>query len=205
MMVLERGSLKYGGDHVLMGCVKDFKTLLNIHIVCLSEGFSRRKNKLFVWLLDRVVWIDVEGTSLQAWSHVTFKRIASKWGKLVYMDESNEEVNDDEVILNSFQSIVNEYNIMENYSDDVVNSPGQMENSIDHNSPNHVENYLVYVENSPEQMENFLDHVENSSVYVKNSHVHMENSPDLSGDAFGLEKLILESEKTHQCRTSDKW
>ncbi|GJV27554.1 hypothetical protein Tco_1384002 [Tanacetum coccineum] len=165
MMVLERGSLKYGGDHVLMGCVKDFKTLLNIHIVCLSEGFSRRKNKLFVWLLDRVVWIDVEGTSLQAWSHVTFKRIASKWGKLVYMDESNvsnkksisvrakeatqcvPDFREDDIAQSEerLPSIVNEYNIVENYYDDLVNSPGQMENSIDH-----VENYDAHVGNSSE-------------------------------------------------------
>ncbi|GJW84631.1 RNA-directed DNA polymerase, eukaryota, reverse transcriptase zinc-binding domain protein [Tanacetum coccineum] len=38
---------------------------------------------------DRVVWIDVEGTPLQAWSHANFNRIVSKWGELIYMDESN--------------------------------------------------------------------------------------------------------------------
>ncbi|GKB29136.1 hypothetical protein Tco_0868537 [Tanacetum coccineum] len=36
--VLERGSLNCGGDRVLVGCVKDFKTLPNIHNVCPSEA-----------------------------------------------------------------------------------------------------------------------------------------------------------------------
>ncbi|GKB44713.1 copia protein [Tanacetum coccineum] len=69
-------------------------------------------------------------------------------------------------------------------------------------STKHMENSHVYVGNSPEHMENFPDHIENSYVYVENSHVHVENSPvhvenspDLSGDPFGLEKHILESEK----------
>nr|GEY00725.1 RNA-directed DNA polymerase, eukaryota, reverse transcriptase zinc-binding domain protein [Tanacetum cinerariifolium] len=147
VMVLERGSLNYRGDPVIVGCVKDFKTLLNIHNVC----------------FDRVIWIDVEGMPLQAWSHATFNRITSKWGKLVYMDDTNasnkyimrlcvktrvfdfgeddiaqfedgsdnnsvgihkwEEENDGLVIPYSFQSIVNEYNIMKNSLDHVENSP----------------------------------------------------------------------------------
>ncbi|GJZ55945.1 hypothetical protein Tco_0611138 [Tanacetum coccineum] len=213
---------------------------------------------------DRVVWIDVEGTSLQAWSLATFNRIASKCGELIYMDESNasskysmrlcvktrvhhllsksfkvilegkvlvvsakevtrwvpdfeeddiaqsedgsdnnsvgihkweEENNDDEVILNSFQSIVNEYNIMENPPDHVEKSLRQMKNSSNHmenfdvhmkksheqleNSPGHVENSHVHMENSIEQIENSLDHVENSSVHVENSPVHLEKKTQM--------------------------
>ncbi|GJV48255.1 RNA-directed DNA polymerase, eukaryota, reverse transcriptase zinc-binding domain protein [Tanacetum coccineum] len=303
VMVLEPGSLNYGGYPVL----KDFKTLPNIHNVCFSEKFNRVKisylgvkisylgsywallefespqscekfqkhNGINSWfsslkqwnaqfeIPDRVVWIDVEGTPLQAWSHANFNRIVSKWGELIYMDESNasskysmrlcvktrvhhllsksfkvilegkvlvvsakevtrwvpdfeeddiaqsedgsdnnsvgihkweEENNDDEVIPNYFQSILNEYNIMEN-------SPGQMESS-----PNHVENFDVHVENSHEQLEDSHDHVENSTEQIENSHnhvensyvhvenspVHLENSHDLCGDPFSLEKLILE-------------
>ncbi|GJW71086.1 RNA-directed DNA polymerase, eukaryota, reverse transcriptase zinc-binding domain protein, partial [Tanacetum coccineum] len=43
VLVLERGLLNYEGDPVLVGCVKDFKTLPNIHTVCSSEGFTRLK------------------------------------------------------------------------------------------------------------------------------------------------------------------
>nr|GEU79889.1 hypothetical protein [Tanacetum cinerariifolium] len=38
---------------------------------------------------DRIVWIDVEGIPLRAWSKTTFNKIARKWGELVYMDDSN--------------------------------------------------------------------------------------------------------------------
>ncbi|GKC79600.1 RNA-directed DNA polymerase, eukaryota, partial [Tanacetum coccineum] len=105
---------------------------------------------------------------------------------LVGIHKWEEENNDDEVIPNYFQSILNEYNIMEN-------SPGQMESS-----PNHVENFDVHVENSHEQLEDSHDHVENSTEQIENSHnhvensyvhvenspVHLENSHDLCGDPF---------------------
>nr|GEY17771.1 RNA-directed DNA polymerase, eukaryota [Tanacetum cinerariifolium] len=44
---------------------------------------------VFYKLLRRVVWIDVEGIPLQAWSHSNFNKIACKWGELVYMDDYN--------------------------------------------------------------------------------------------------------------------
>ncbi|GJS44121.1 hypothetical protein Tco_0569164 [Tanacetum coccineum] len=95
-MVRERGSLNYEGDPVLVGCAKDFKTLSNIHNICFSEGFTlplgsqafNQWNAQFE-IPGRVVWIDVEGTSLQAWSLANFNRIASKCGELVNMDVSN--------------------------------------------------------------------------------------------------------------------
>ncbi|GJU53677.1 RNA-directed DNA polymerase, eukaryota, reverse transcriptase zinc-binding domain protein [Tanacetum coccineum] len=264
-MVLESGSLNYRGDHVIVGCVKDFETLPNIHNVCFREGFNgiqisdlggywvllefesfqscekfQKHNGINSWfsslkqwnaqfeIPNRFVWIDVEGTPLKAWPHATFNRIASKWGELIYMDESNasdkynmrlcvktmvpdfreddiaqfkdgsdnhsvgihkrEEYNDDGVILDSFQSIVNEYNIVENSPEDVENFDVHMENSLE-NSHKQLENFPNHVKNSP-------DHMKNSYVHVENSPVHLENSPNLSEDPFGLEKLILESEKS---------
>ncbi|GJW56436.1 hypothetical protein Tco_0103167 [Tanacetum coccineum] len=84
-----------------------------------------------------------------------------------------EEENDDEVIPYSFQSIVNEYNIMENSPNHVENSPGQM-----HNSPNQMENFNVHVENSHKQLENSPDHVENFTIHIENSTEQMKNSPN---------------------------
>ncbi|GJS00445.1 RNA-directed DNA polymerase, eukaryota [Tanacetum coccineum] len=43
MQVLERGVLNFEGDSVLVGCVKEFKSLPNIHIACFNEGFSGLK------------------------------------------------------------------------------------------------------------------------------------------------------------------
>nr|GEV09756.1 RNA-directed DNA polymerase, eukaryota, reverse transcriptase zinc-binding domain protein [Tanacetum cinerariifolium] len=96
VMVLERGTLNYEGNPVLVGCVKEFKTIPNIHHICSSKGFNGIKTSYLggFWtsnfeVKDRVVWIDVEGTPLRAWSHATFQKIASKWGELVHMDLSN--------------------------------------------------------------------------------------------------------------------
>ncbi|GKC16335.1 RNA-directed DNA polymerase, eukaryota [Tanacetum coccineum] len=193
--------------------------------------------------VQEVVWIDVEGTPLQAWSHATFNRIpmilkgkvlvvrvkeVTRWvldfweNDIAQSEDGSdnnsagihkwEEENDDQVIPDSFQSIRKEYNIVENSPDHVENSFGKMENSPDHmdnfdvhvensheqleNYPDHVENSHVHVENSTEQMENSPNHVDNSYVHVENSHVHLENCTNLSGDPFGLKKLILESEKS---------
>nr|GEY59685.1 hypothetical protein [Tanacetum cinerariifolium] len=38
---------------------------------------------------DKIVWIDVEGIPLRAWSKTNFNKIARKWGELVFMDDSN--------------------------------------------------------------------------------------------------------------------
>ncbi|GJT16326.1 hypothetical protein Tco_0875032 [Tanacetum coccineum] len=189
VMVLEWGSLNYGGDSVLVECVKDFK---NIH----------NWNAQFE-IPDRVVWIDVEVILEGKVSVVHVKEVTgwdpdfreddiaqSKDGSdnnSIGIHKWEEENNDNEVILISFQSIVNEYNIMENPPNHVENSPGQMENS-----PNHVENFNDHLKNSHEQLENSPDHVENSHVHGENSPVHLENSHDLCGDPFSLEKLILE-------------
>ncbi|GKD15930.1 hypothetical protein Tco_1205088, partial [Tanacetum coccineum] len=156
VLILKRGSLNYRGDHVLVGCVKDFKTLPNIHNVCFSEGFTlplgsqafNQWNAQFE-IPGRVVWIDVEGTSLQAWSLANFNRIASKCGEL-----------EDDLL-----------NLRMNSPDHVEKSSRQLENS-----PDHIENSHVNVENSPEQLENSPGHVKNSHVHVENFPEQMENS-----------------------------
>ncbi|GJY78913.1 RNA-directed DNA polymerase, eukaryota [Tanacetum coccineum] len=152
---------------------------------------------------DRVVWIDVEGTPLQTWSHATFNKIASKWGEIVYIDDSNAsnkysmslcvKTRVHHLIFESFKAILegnisclckgshsiaqsedgSDYKLVENSPDHVENSHGQIENSLDHNSPNHVENSHVYVENS---LENSAEQIENSPDHVENSYVHVENS-----------------------------
>nr|GEZ26618.1 RNA-directed DNA polymerase, eukaryota [Tanacetum cinerariifolium] len=100
MMVLEPGVLNFEGDPALVGCVKDFKTIPNLDNIVDSEGLSGVKLSYLggFWVLlefessqalpDRVVWIDIEGTPLRAWSQTTFNKIASKWGDHVYMEDS---------------------------------------------------------------------------------------------------------------------
>nr|GEU47694.1 RNA-directed DNA polymerase, eukaryota, reverse transcriptase zinc-binding domain protein [Tanacetum cinerariifolium] len=38
----------------------------------------------------RIVWVEVEGIPLKLWSLNTFRRIAKKWGDLIYVDDMNE-------------------------------------------------------------------------------------------------------------------
>ena len=38
---------------------------------------------------DRIVWLEVEGIPLLAWGNETFHKIASKWGELVFVDNTD--------------------------------------------------------------------------------------------------------------------
>nr|GFB71567.1 RNA-directed DNA polymerase, eukaryota [Tanacetum cinerariifolium] len=48
---------------------------------------------------ERIVWVDIKGISLNAWSHSTFQKITSKWGEMVELEDGyddlfiNEEAN----------------------------------------------------------------------------------------------------------------
>nr|GFC01728.1 hypothetical protein CTI12_AA602910 [Tanacetum cinerariifolium] len=124
--VLDEGMLNFEGESMLVGCVKDFKSLSNLQNVFYCEGFNEIKitylgsfwvmmefdsfqscdkfrthesinswfSSLSHWtpqfeVQDRIVWIDVEGIPLRAWSKTTFNKIARKWGELIFMDDSN--------------------------------------------------------------------------------------------------------------------
>ncbi|GJW95160.1 hypothetical protein Tco_0174832, partial [Tanacetum coccineum] len=39
---------------------------------------------------ERVVWVDIEGVPLHAWSYNTFKKIGSKWGEMLDLEESKD-------------------------------------------------------------------------------------------------------------------
>nr|GEX17555.1 retrovirus-related Pol polyprotein from transposon TNT 1-94 [Tanacetum cinerariifolium] len=79
-----------GGFLVLL----EFDSLQSCNKFHTHNGIKSRFSSLCQWtphfeVVDRVVWIDVEGTPLHAWSRSTFNKIASKWGELVYLDDSN--------------------------------------------------------------------------------------------------------------------
>ncbi|GKB07845.1 RNA-directed DNA polymerase, eukaryota, reverse transcriptase zinc-binding domain protein [Tanacetum coccineum] len=38
----------------------------------------------------RIVWVEIEGIPFKLWSNNTFKRIASKWGDLLHIDDQDE-------------------------------------------------------------------------------------------------------------------
>ncbi|GJU54665.1 RNA-directed DNA polymerase, eukaryota [Tanacetum coccineum] len=41
---------------------------------------------------DRLVWVDIEGVPLHAWSRAMFDKIGAKWGEVMELEESNEDV-----------------------------------------------------------------------------------------------------------------
>ncbi|GJS73074.1 RNA-directed DNA polymerase, eukaryota [Tanacetum coccineum] len=41
---------------------------------------------------ERIVWIDVEGVPLHAWSRPTFSKIGSRWGEVIELEDNKEDV-----------------------------------------------------------------------------------------------------------------
>nr|GEY33110.1 RNA-directed DNA polymerase, eukaryota [Tanacetum cinerariifolium] len=41
---------------------------------------------------ERIVWVDVEGVPLNAWTRSTFHKISAKWGEMMEIEEGYEEL-----------------------------------------------------------------------------------------------------------------
>nr|GEX61820.1 nucleotide-binding alpha-beta plait domain-containing protein [Tanacetum cinerariifolium] len=89
-----------------MGRVKEFTSLSNLKKVLCNEGFDVLKITYLgeLWVLiefesalnqasedftlgGRIAWVEVEGIPFKLWLGHTFNRIASKWGKLMEVDD----------------------------------------------------------------------------------------------------------------------
>nr|GEV24025.1 RNA-directed DNA polymerase, eukaryota [Tanacetum cinerariifolium] len=116
------------GNYV-MGEVKDFSSINNIHILLSKEGFSNVRIACLggLWVSielsnsnikdkflkhigvaswfnslisaqddfvihERIVWVDIEGIPLHAWTCNTFVKIGSKWGKVLDMEECKDDL-----------------------------------------------------------------------------------------------------------------
>ncbi|GJW85658.1 hypothetical protein Tco_0158803 [Tanacetum coccineum] len=71
----------------LMGKVKEFGSIFNLPVVLAKEGvgswFALLQQAYKSFHIDeRVMWVDIEGIPLQAWTQNTFAKIAPKWGKV---------------------------------------------------------------------------------------------------------------------------
>nr|GEZ81403.1 RNA-directed DNA polymerase, eukaryota [Tanacetum cinerariifolium] len=55
---------------------------------------------------DHIVWVDIEGVPLHAWSHATFHKIGSQWGEVMEIEEDYESVKNESDI-NVLDNIVN--------------------------------------------------------------------------------------------------
>ena len=41
---------------------------------------------------ERIVWVDIEGVPLHAWSRATFVKICSKWGEVMELEECKDNL-----------------------------------------------------------------------------------------------------------------
>ncbi|PWA89860.1 hypothetical protein CTI12_AA106450 [Artemisia annua] len=84
--------LKYmGGLWVMI----DFQTITskekfmaNTSVVSWFSHLQQATHNVFIE--ERAIWVNIDGVPLKVWSKNTFKRIASKWGELIYDDDQEE-------------------------------------------------------------------------------------------------------------------
>nr|GEX90252.1 hypothetical protein [Tanacetum cinerariifolium] len=63
----------------VMGKIKTFSSFPNLYSILLKEGFQN------------IVWVDIEGVPLHAWSRATFTKICSKWGEVMELKEDKDD------------------------------------------------------------------------------------------------------------------
>ncbi|GJU80297.1 RNA-directed DNA polymerase, eukaryota [Tanacetum coccineum] len=115
-------------DNFVMGEVKDFSSINNLHVLLSNEGFQHVRLAYLggLWVMieltsvqtkmrfmkhvgvaswfsqlckaqpdfvsrERIVWIDIEGVPLHAWSRPTFSKIGSRWGEVIELEDNKED------------------------------------------------------------------------------------------------------------------
>ncbi|GKA07852.1 nucleotide-binding alpha-beta plait domain-containing protein [Tanacetum coccineum] len=85
--------IRYMGGHWIMleflsvEVKKKFESSVGI-----GSWFSQIQQALVDFTVDgRIVWVELKGIPLKMWLENTFKRIASKWGTLLHMDDQEEK------------------------------------------------------------------------------------------------------------------
>ncbi|GKA00894.1 RNA-directed DNA polymerase, eukaryota [Tanacetum coccineum] len=154
VMVLDDSCLvSHELDNFVMGEVRQFASINNLHSMLSIEGFANVQIAYLggLWVMiklqspkvkfkflkhkgvaswfsllrdaqhdfvvnERIVWVDIEGVPLHAWSCNTFLKIGSKWGEVMEVDDGNDDLfvrkrlcirtNQADNILESFKIIV---------------------------------------------------------------------------------------------------
>ncbi|GJS34700.1 RNA-directed DNA polymerase, eukaryota [Tanacetum coccineum] len=90
-------------DNYVLGEVKQFSSINNLRVILLkfminweyhhgSLELPRLTNAQSDFVSsERVVWVDIEGVPLHAWSRPTFCKIGSKWGEVMELEENNND------------------------------------------------------------------------------------------------------------------
>ncbi|GJR96171.1 RNA-directed DNA polymerase, eukaryota, nucleotide-binding alpha-beta plait domain protein [Tanacetum coccineum] len=85
-----------------MGRVKAFDSIIKLQSILVDEVNSGKPYWYYSWFQvihdvsqdfvsdERVVWIDIEGVPLYAWSRKSFEKIGSKWGELLNIEDASD-------------------------------------------------------------------------------------------------------------------
>nr|GEX25461.1 hypothetical protein [Tanacetum cinerariifolium] len=111
----------------VIGEVKLFSSVNNLRDILSAEGFSIQKVVYpgGLWVMfelpsanskSKIIWVDVEGVPMHAWSSNTFHKIGSMWGEVLELGDCKDEcfarkrlcikTNRDDNILEKFKIIV---------------------------------------------------------------------------------------------------
>nr|GEX94678.1 RNA-directed DNA polymerase, eukaryota [Tanacetum cinerariifolium] len=89
-------------ENYVMGEVKQFSSINNLPVLLSNEGFSNHVG-VASWFKslsdaqsdflphDRIVWVDIKGVLMHAWSRNTFHKIGSKWSEVLDIEESRDD------------------------------------------------------------------------------------------------------------------
>ncbi|GJR86854.1 hypothetical protein Tco_0210865 [Tanacetum coccineum] len=103
--------------------------MANTSVVSWFSHLQQALNNVFTD--ERITWLDIEGVPLKVLTNNTFKRIASKWGELLY-DEDEEEF----CFHSGWTPDFVEEDEEESVYDDVVSNEGNLEANEGQNNPN---------------------------------------------------------------------
>nr|GEV98145.1 putative RNA-directed DNA polymerase, eukaryota, reverse transcriptase zinc-binding domain protein [Tanacetum cinerariifolium] len=177
---------------------------------------------------DRVMWIDIEGIPLRAWSQPNFEKIARKWGELIHLDNSNVpnkssmrvyvKTKIQHIIVESFKVVLEGKIIIIrakevtgwapdfDFGDDNSSiSDGASVKSSETNLNWMDENDAEVVQDSYQHHDvNACDGNRNTTPSNEPSSGPHEKVPSFSGDPFGLEDLISKHLKKHDVVLPEK-
>nr|GEW94766.1 RNA-directed DNA polymerase, eukaryota [Tanacetum cinerariifolium] len=98
-LVLDEECLvEWNPDNFVLGEVKDFSSINNLLILLLrvfsivASWFSQLRTAQSDFVSrEQIVWIDIEGVPLHAWSRSTFSKIGSRWGEMLEHEDNKED------------------------------------------------------------------------------------------------------------------
>ncbi|GKC79823.1 hypothetical protein Tco_1130597, partial [Tanacetum coccineum] len=80
----------------ILGCYNDFRAIAHTCSMCRSEGFLDVQFKYLGGLRhddfvveECLIWLKIKGVTLRAWNKKTFTHICSKWGKVLFSDNTD--------------------------------------------------------------------------------------------------------------------